>query len=119
MLKTPCAGRWSVGNHLHYQPLVSVETGAITGAEALLRWNHPELGLCRQQIPLAESRADPAYWRMGMRTATQQLGLAGHWHCSDHHGGQPVDGAVSPVDLPQLVGAILTKSNCRRIAQWS
>jgi diguanylate cyclase (GGDEF)-like protein/PAS domain S-box-containing protein len=30
---------------LHYQPLVSAETGRIKGMEALLRWNHPEEGL--------------------------------------------------------------------------
>jgi diguanylate cyclase (GGDEF)-like protein/PAS domain S-box-containing protein len=30
---------------LYYQPLVKVETNAITGFEALLRWRHPERGL--------------------------------------------------------------------------
>lgn len=41
---------------LHYQPFVSVETGQITGFEALLRWNHPERGMVPpiDFIPLAE-----------------------------------------------------------------
>ena len=41
---------------LHYQPVVSLSTGQITGAEALLRWNHPERGLVppMEFIPLAE-----------------------------------------------------------------
>jgi diguanylate cyclase (GGDEF)-like protein len=41
---------------LHYQPQVSTKTGSVTGAEALIRWNHPEQGLVPPYkfIPLAE-----------------------------------------------------------------
>jgi diguanylate cyclase (GGDEF)-like protein/PAS domain S-box-containing protein len=41
---------------LHYQPTMSLETGRITGVEALLRWEHPERGLVLpgEFIPIAE-----------------------------------------------------------------
>ena len=41
---------------LHYQPKINFKTGAITGAEALLRWNHPTRGMVPPAtfIPVAE-----------------------------------------------------------------
>jgi EAL domain-containing protein (putative c-di-GMP-specific phosphodiesterase class I) len=41
---------------LFYQPQVSMETGAVTGVEALLRWQHPEIGFISPArfIPVAE-----------------------------------------------------------------
>jgi diguanylate cyclase (GGDEF)-like protein/PAS domain S-box-containing protein len=41
---------------LAYQPIVSTHTGRMVGAEALLRWHHPERGLLMPSdfVPLAE-----------------------------------------------------------------
>ena len=41
---------------LHYQPLIDVSSGRISGCEALLRWQHPQRGLVMPAdfIPLAE-----------------------------------------------------------------
>lgn len=41
---------------LHFQPVVDLDIGAVVGAEALLRWRHPDLGLVSpvEFIPILE-----------------------------------------------------------------
>ncbi|MFA6014372.1 MAG: EAL domain-containing protein [Gallionellaceae bacterium] len=61
---------------LHYQPQLSIEDGHIVGAEALLRWQHPELGMVSpaEFIPIAEDIGQII--QIGewvLRTAAKQL----------------------------------------------
>ena len=49
--------RWSAQElMLHYQPMVSLGSGEVTGLEALVRWQHPERGLLdpRDFVSIAE-----------------------------------------------------------------
>jgi diguanylate cyclase (GGDEF)-like protein/PAS domain S-box-containing protein len=60
---------------LQYQPRIEIATGAITGAEALLRWWNPDLGTVTpaQFIPLAEELGlIDAIGRWVLRTACEQ-----------------------------------------------
>lgn len=63
---------------LYFQPVVSLETGRITGFEALVRWNHPEQGLLQPShfIPLAEETGliiPLGWWVLG--EACRQMSL--------------------------------------------
>ena len=67
---------------VYYQPIVDLATGSVKKAEALLRWNHPKLGLISPAnfIPVAEETG--MIIQLGtwvFEQATQQLA---HWHSS-------------------------------------
>src|SRR5487761_1803814 len=61
MLSTENALRRAIERHefvLHYQPQVDIASGSIVGAEALIRWNHPDMSLVLPSkfISIAEER---------------------------------------------------------------
>lgn len=74
---------------LHYQPKVNLRTGEILGLEALLRWEHPELGLLGPQhvLPViedAELEAELGEWvlRQALSQMRQWTGAGMSWEVS-------------------------------------
>jgi diguanylate cyclase (GGDEF)-like protein len=71
---------------LAFQPQMSLVTGEVCGAEALLRWNHPKDGLRQPNcfIPIAERTgiiADIGDWVLG-----EVASILGNWHRSGYRG---------------------------------
>lgn len=65
---------------VHYQPEVSLADGSVVGYEALVRWNHPKLGLRRPDefIPIAEETDLVVHLdRWVLREACRQMA---DWH---------------------------------------
>ena len=63
---------------LYYQPKVNMRTGVILGAEALIRWNHPEKGLLAPGLFLPEIEDHPLAIALGewvINSALSQLEL--------------------------------------------
>ncbi|HEX8980500.1 MAG TPA: EAL domain-containing protein [Parasulfuritortus sp.] len=61
---------------LHYQPKVNMRTGAMVGAEALIRWQHPERGLLAPAVFLPVIEDHPLSIELGewvIRSALNQL----------------------------------------------
>jgi len=63
---------------LFYQPKVHMQAGRVVGAEALIRWQHPELGLLAPAAFLPAIETSPLTEAVGlwvMETALQQMSL--------------------------------------------
>ncbi len=73
------------GLELYYQPKISLSTGILSGAEALLRWNDPEKGWISpaEFIPIAEARGMiGALGKWVLQEACRQMAL---WQKSGYH----------------------------------
>ncbi|MDH3519549.1 MAG: EAL domain-containing protein [Myxococcales bacterium] len=71
---------------LHYQPQFDLTRGRIIGAEALLRWQHPELGLVSPSHFLSMAEETGLIVPIGdwvLRTACEQNAI---WNRAEHHG---------------------------------
>jgi diguanylate cyclase (GGDEF)-like protein len=94
---------------LDYQPVADLRTGEILGVEALVRWQHPTLGLLApgEFIPLAEETGDiDAIGCWVLDTAARQV--ADWRHTMDHCGNLWVSVNLSALQLvsPQSLAAI-------------
>jgi EAL domain-containing protein (putative c-di-GMP-specific phosphodiesterase class I) len=101
---------------VHYQPMISMRTGDITGVEALIRWQHPERGLIgpNEFVPVAESTG--LIRPMGEWVLRQACLQTVRWQ-AENPSATPlrVSVNVSPRqlhhgDLPELVSAVLQES---------
>ena len=98
---------------LHYQPQMSLTTGAVRSVEALLRWEHPQLGSISpaEFIPIAENSGQ--ILQIGewvLRTALAQLKA---WH-SNGFPGLTMAVNLSAIQfrqpqLPELVSRMLAE----------
>lgn len=91
---------------LNYQPFIDLRTGTISGAEALIRWNNPMLGMLSplESIPLAETNGmilPIGEWVIS--TACQQLKK---WHNSGFKLVLSVNLSAKQLVQPDLVERI-------------
>lgn len=114
--------------YLLYQPRVALNSGCITGAEALIRWHHPQQGLVSptQFIPLAEATGliDPlgewvlqtachqlqSWQQAGLKNLTVAVNLSGY-QLKQPHFAQQISRILQETGLdPQFIELELTES---------
>jgi diguanylate cyclase (GGDEF)-like protein/PAS domain S-box-containing protein len=64
---------------LHYQPKVDFRDGRVVGAEALIRWQHPERGLLPPASFLPAIEADPLIAKIGDWVICEALAQIERW----------------------------------------
>ena len=103
--------RHALGGHefvLCYQPTINLETGAVTGAEALVRWMHPDRGLTLPAQFLSIAEASDLAVPIGRWALREACGQARSWFDA----GRPVRVALnlSAVELrdPELLAHVST-----------
>ena len=64
---------------LYYQPQTSAANGAVVGAEALLRWNHPRLGVLAPAAFLPMLEDSPAITEVGAWVCEEACRQAREW----------------------------------------
>ncbi|HCX81697.1 MAG: hypothetical protein A3E00_00200 [Curvibacter sp. RIFCSPHIGHO2_12_FULL_63_18] len=98
---------------LHYQPVFDLQTGRLVGAEALIRWQHPEQGLLMPGHFIAAAEKAGVIVEIGEWVLVQACQQAAQWQ----RAGAPLVLAVnlSPVqfrrgNVEQVVEAALRQS---------
>lgn len=67
---------------LFYQPKVNMRTGAVVGAEALIRWQHPERGLLPPLAFLPAIAQQPIEIELGRWVMDSALSQIAHWRAA-------------------------------------
>ena len=70
---------------LHFQPQVRARDGALVGAEALMRWNHPERGLLLPDAFITLAEEQRLMLPLGQWVLREALRCAKRWHDAGLH----------------------------------
>jgi diguanylate cyclase (GGDEF)-like protein/PAS domain S-box-containing protein len=100
---------------LHYQPKVNMRSGLVVGAEALIRWQHPEKGLLAPAAFLPVIEDHPLAVEVGEWVIDAALTQMARWHASGL--ALPVSVNVGARQLQQVDFVARLKSILRRHPQ--
>jgi diguanylate cyclase (GGDEF)-like protein len=103
------AGALEAGQlYLVYQPMLDLDGEHVVGAEALLRWRHPESGLIRPDVfsPIAEENGSIV--ALGDWVLNQACAQAAAWRAKGHPLNISVNVSAHQLQRPEFVGEVST-----------
>ncbi|HWH95919.1 MAG TPA: EAL domain-containing protein [Baekduia sp.] len=95
---------------VHYQPQTDLGTGAVRGAEALVRWRHPEHGLMPPAAFLPVAERARLMGPLALLVLEEAIARCAQWHEAGHDLTIAVNLSVTNLmdpDLPAEVAALL------------
>jgi diguanylate cyclase (GGDEF)-like protein len=103
--------------YVHYQPLVSLRSDRIVGAEALVRWRHPDRGvmLPLDFIPVAEDSG--LIHELGAKVISRAARECAGWQDSPDFAGVAINVStrqlVEPDEVPNLIRRVIAAEGLR------
>jgi diguanylate cyclase (GGDEF)-like protein len=113
-VRTESALRAALANeeeiYVHYQPLVSLRTGRIVGAEALAAWRHPDWGPVSpvEFIPVAEDSG--LIGELGEQVIRRAARECAVWRDTPHFAGIAINVSTLQLVKPDEVPTILSQA---------
>ncbi|GGY67599.1 putative bifunctional diguanylate cyclase/phosphodiesterase [Marinobacter zhanjiangensis] len=92
---------------VYYQPIIDIHTGAITRAEALLRWNHPDKGLLTPDAFLSITEQNDLADRINAYVLEQAVACSRRW--------RDLNGEAFPISINESPASFFTRS---LVNQW-
>ncbi len=92
---------------VYYQPIIDLRTGAISGAEALLRWNHPQKGLLTPDAFLSVTEQSEMTDSITAYVLAQAMNCSLQWH--------DLSDEAFPININESPASFVTRS---LVDQW-
>jgi len=106
---------------VHYQPVVRLETAAVTGFEALVRWQHPERGLLAPGAFMRVAERSGAIDELGAVVLETALRQAATWRAGGHDLSVSVNLSarqLTGTDLPHRIASVMEETATSSGALW-
>jgi diguanylate cyclase (GGDEF)-like protein len=93
---------------VYYQPTVELDTGVITGMEALARWTHAERGYVPPGVFIPVAEATGMVVELGRRVLNVACADGALWHAEHPHLSVAVNVSVRQIGHPEFVEHVAT-----------